>query len=102
MRIEAAVIREANAPFRIESLELDDPRPNEVLVRIVATGICHTDLAVVHQDLPAPTPIVLGHEGAGIVERVGAAVTHLVSGDHVVLTFPYCGVCSKCRAGRPA
>jgi aryl-alcohol dehydrogenase len=102
MRIEAAVIREANAPFRIESLELDDPRPNEVLVRIVAAGICHTDLAVVHQDLPAPTPIVLGHEGAGIVERVGSAVTHLVPGDHVVLTFPYCGECSKCRAGRPA
>jgi aryl-alcohol dehydrogenase len=102
MRIEAAVIREADAPFRIEPLELDDPRPNEVLVRIVAAGICHTDLAVVHRDLPAPTPIVLGHEGAGIVERVGAAVTHLAPGDHVVLTFPYCGECSKCRGGRPA
>jgi aryl-alcohol dehydrogenase len=102
MRIEAAVTRQANAPFHIESLELDEPRPNEVLVRIVAVGICHTDLAVVHQDLPAPTPIVLGHEGAGIVERVGAGVTHVVPGDHVVLTFPYCGECSKCRAGRPA
>jgi aryl-alcohol dehydrogenase len=102
MRIEAAVTREANSPFRIESLDIEDPRPNEVLVRIVAAGICHTDLAVVHQDLPAPTPIVLGHEGAGIVERVGADVTHVVAGDHVVLTFPYCGECSKCRAGRPA
>jgi aryl-alcohol dehydrogenase len=102
MRIEAAVTREANAPFRIESLELDDPRPNEVLIRIVAAGICHTDLAVVHQDLPAPTPIVLGHEGAGIVERIGSSVTHLAPGDHVVLTFPYCGECSKCRAGQPA
>jgi aryl-alcohol dehydrogenase len=102
MQIQAAVTREANAPFRIESLELDDPRPNEVMVRIVAAGICHTDLAVVHQDLPAPMPIVLGHEGAGIVERVGSSVTNLAPGDHVVLTFPYCGECPKCRAGRPA
>ena len=102
MRIQAAVVNEANGPFQISTLELDEPRPDEVLVRIEAAGICHTDLAVVHQDLPAPMPIVLGHEGAGVVEQVGSEVTHLVPGDHVVLSFPYCGQCSSCRAGKPA
>jgi aryl-alcohol dehydrogenase len=101
MKIRAAVLDAPHSPFEIEELELDAPRDNEVLVRIVATGICHTDLAVVEQDLPAPTPIVLGHEGAGVVERVGSKVTHVEPGDHVVLTYPYCGECSKCDAGRP-
>jgi aryl-alcohol dehydrogenase len=100
MQIRAAVLNAPHVPFKIESLEIDEPQANEVLVRIVAAGICHTDLSVVDQDLPAPTPIILGHEGAGIVERVGTAVRHVLPGDHVVLTFPFCGTCSKCAAGR--
>src|SRR4029453_8656655 len=76
------------------------PRANEVLVRIVATGICHTDISVVEQDLPTPTPIVLGHEGAGVVERVGSDVRHVAPGDHGVLPYPSCGTCAKCAAGR--
>ncbi len=100
MKIRAAVLPAPHSSFAIEELELDEPRSNEVLVRIVATGICHTDLSVVEQDLPAPTPIVLGHEGAGVVERVGSDVRHVAPGDHVVLTFPSCGTCTKCVAGR--
>ena len=100
MKIRAAVLPAPHSSFAIEELELDEPRSNEVLVRIVATGICHTDLSVVEQDLPAPTPIVLGHEGAGVVERVGSDVRHVAPGDHVVLTFPSCGTCAKCVAGR--
>ncbi|MET0984666.1 MAG: NAD(P)-dependent alcohol dehydrogenase [Steroidobacteraceae bacterium] len=101
MQIRAAVLEKPHGQFKIETLEIDQPQPSEVLVRIVAAGICHTDLSVVEEHLPAPMPIVLGHEGAGIVERVGSAVTHVAPGDHVVLTFPYCGRCSKCKAGRP-
>jgi aryl-alcohol dehydrogenase len=85
LNIKAAVVREKSAPFIIEDLSLDDPRPEEVLVRIVATGVCHTDMVVRDQEYPVPLPLVLGHEGAGIVEKVGAAVKAVTSGDHVVL-----------------
>ncbi len=86
----------------IEELELGEPRADEVLVRVVAAGICHTDLYC-HAGLgvPIPTPIVLGHEGAGIVEAVGGGVSELAVGDHVVLSGASCGQCPKCRAGRP-
>ena len=91
MRIHAAVTEENGAPFEIRELELDDPRADEVLVRVVACGICHTDLIVRDQWYPVPLPAVLGHEGAGVVEAVGAAVTKVVPGDHVPLSYGSCG-----------
>ncbi|MFB6892770.1 NAD(P)-dependent alcohol dehydrogenase [Kitasatospora sp. NPDC056327] len=97
----AAVVREAGGPFRLETVRLDGPRPDEVLVRIRAVGICHTDLSVRAGRTPAPLPAVLGHEGAGTVEAVGGAVTRVRPGDRVVLTFDSCGACPSCRTGRP-
>ena len=101
MKIEAAVLHGREEAFKIEEVELAEPRDDEVLVRIVATGICHSDLAVVSGDLPLKTPIVLGHEGSGVVERVGARVTRTKPGDHVVLTFASCGACLPCLTGHP-
>ncbi|HLZ20007.1 MAG TPA: alcohol dehydrogenase catalytic domain-containing protein, partial [Smithellaceae bacterium] len=95
MKITAAVVREKGGPFIIEDVELDDPRPDEILVRMVATGICHTDVTL--RNNPLTLPIVLGHEGAGIVEKVGACVTKVKPGDAVVLSYVYCGHCSNCR-----
>jgi aryl-alcohol dehydrogenase len=80
----------------LETLELDDPRDDEILVRIVAAGICHTDMVARDQLLPVPQPVVLGHEGAGVVERVGRSVTKVAPGDHVLLTFASCGRCRAC------
>ena len=94
MDIKAAVARAPHAPFAIESVRLDAPRPDEVLVELVATGVCHTDVAIVEQILPLPMPYVLGHEGAGVVVEAGSAVTGIAKGDHVVLTFGSCGTCS--------
>jgi aryl-alcohol dehydrogenase len=102
MKITAAVVKEKSGRFLLEEAELDPPRSQEVLVRIVATGICHTDMVVRNQQMPTPLPIVLGHEGAGIVEAVGDEVTEVAVGDHVVLTFGYCGKCSSCRQGLPS
>jgi len=101
MKIHAAVLRERETPLVLEDIELDSPRDREVVVRIVATGVCHSDVSVINGDLPLPTPIILGHEGSGIVEAVGAQVTKLVPGDHVVLSFAYCGECVPCRTGHP-
>ncbi len=102
MRMRAAVSRTGSAHPVIETLELEAPRADEVLVRIVAVGICHTDLRM-HAGLgPAPPkPVVLGHEGAGIVEKIGAGVTTLQPGDHVVLSGASCGDCPSCRANLP-
>lgn len=97
--IAAAVVREKSAPFAIETLELDDPKEDEILVRVVAAGLCHTDLIVRDQFYPVPLPAVLGHEGAGVVERVGAKVRKVKPGDHVVLTYASCGVCANCLRG---
>jgi aryl-alcohol dehydrogenase len=102
MKITAAVAREKSRPFTIEQLELEEPRPDEVLVRIVAAGICHTDLAASSADSTVPFPAVLGHEGAGVVERVGSRVTKVRQGDHVVLTFMSCGHCRTCQRGLPS
>ena len=102
MKITAAVSR-AGAPYpRLEELELEEPRPDEVRVRLVAAGICHTDL-LCHAGLgvPTPRPIVLGHEGAGVVESVGEGVQDLAPGDAVVLSGVSCGTCPSCRAARP-
>jgi aryl-alcohol dehydrogenase len=87
MRITAAVTRSARQPFSIEALELDEPRDDEILVRIAAAGLSHTDPLARDKDLPVPLPIVLGREGAGTVERVGSAVQRFVSGDKVILTY---------------
>lgn len=100
--ITAAVTREPGAAFEFTTMELDEPRADEVRVRLVATGVCHTDALVRDGDLPAPFPIVLGHEGAGIVEAVGSAVTTVSVGDHVVLGFNSCGHCAQCAAQHPA
>ena len=99
MEIRAATIRQKGGPFRIEKLTLDEPRPEEVLVRIVATGMCHTDMVARDQLYDIPLPIVLGHEGAGVVERVGDNVKKVAAGDHVVLTYMWCGHCRPCLHG---
>jgi aryl-alcohol dehydrogenase len=96
----AAVLRGNDQPFTFEDILLDDIQPTEILVKIVATGLCHTDLAIVHGHIPLGLPIVLGHEGSGIVEQVGTAVTGLTVGDHVAVSFAACGHCSACLAGR--
>lgn len=101
MKVSAAVVEELGAPFRVEELDLDEPGPGEALVRVVATGICHTDEITRHGDLPMPFPSVLGHEGAGVVEAVGAGVTAVRPGDHVVIGWPSCGTCRNCRDGEP-
>jgi aryl-alcohol dehydrogenase len=100
--VTAAVARDAGADLVIEQLELDDLRHNEVRVRMVATGVCHTDAIVRDQVYPTPLPAVLGHEGAGIVEAVGDSVRTVKPGDHVLLAAAYCGHCSKCREGAMA
>jgi aryl-alcohol dehydrogenase len=100
MEIQAAVTHEKGQPFAVEPVRLAAPQPGEVLIKIVATGVCHTD-AVVRDFGISPYPIVLGHEGAGIVEQVGDNVTSLAPGDHVVLSFAHCGQCENCLTGRP-
>ena len=98
----AAVVESGGAPFTLSDVELAEPGPHEAVVRMVATGLCHTDLGVASGGLPFPLPGVLGHEGAGVVEAVGSAVTGVAPGDHVVLSFTSCGDCRNCRGGHPA
>jgi len=100
-RINAAVVRAKGGPFSIEALTLEAPRRDEVLVRIVATGMCHTDMVARDKVYDVPHPIVLGHEGAGIVERVGEDVRSVAAGDPVVLTYQPCGRCRPCYLGKP-
>lgn len=111
MKIKAAVLRTMGAaapyedsnPLVIEELELAPPGRGEVLVRIVAAGLCHSDLSVMNGDRPRPLPMALGHEAAGIVAELGEGVDDLVVGDHVVMVFmPSCGHCAPCSGGRPA
>lgn len=102
MKIEAAIATNPESPLSITTLDLEPPRPDEVLVKMVATGICHTDIAVKEQAVTLPLPMVLGHEGAGIVEAVGSQVSHLQVGDHVVLSGDSCGACRQCHAGQPS
>lgn len=101
MQIDAAVTEQKGAPFAIRQVELDEPRADEVRVRIMAAGICHTDLIIRDQWYPVPLPAVLGHEGAGIVEAVGSAVTKVAVGDHVAMSYGSCGGCPNCQLGRP-
>ena len=110
MKIRAAVLRKSpvlqpfadTRPLSIEELELDAPGPGEVLVRIGAAGLCHSDLSVINGNRPRPTPMALGHEAAGTVVEVGPGVRDLTIGDRVVMTFqPTCGQCLPCAEGRP-
>ncbi|MGF1631025.1 MAG: zinc-dependent alcohol dehydrogenase family protein [Kiloniellaceae bacterium] len=111
MKTKAAVLHETgrprpyaeSRPLLVEDLELDMPGEGEVLVRIGAAGLCHSDLSVVNGDRPRPVPMALGHEAAGEVAEVGRGVTDLRPGDHVVMIFvPSCGHCLPCMEGRPA
>jgi S-(hydroxymethyl)glutathione dehydrogenase/alcohol dehydrogenase len=102
MEVKAAVLREFNKPVSIETLELADPKANEVMVKVAAVGFCHSDLHVFYGEIPVPLPIVLGHETAGIVEKVGPGVTKVKPGDHVVCCWMVpCGKCFQCFNGRP-
>jgi NDMA-dependent alcohol dehydrogenase len=101
MKTKAAVVYESGKPIEIEELDLDGPRDGEVLIRYTYAGLCHSDVHIQHGDLPARLPMVLGHEGAGIIEEVGPGVTRVAAGDHVVCSFiPNCGVCRYCATGR--
>lgn len=100
MKITAAVTEAQGKDFILQEVELAEPQANEVLIKIVATGVCHTD-AVARDLAIAPLPAVLGHEGAGIVEKVGASVQGVAVGDHVVMSFAHCGSCPNCLTGHP-
>jgi S-(hydroxymethyl)glutathione dehydrogenase / alcohol dehydrogenase len=100
--MKAAVMRATKTPLAIEDVDLGEPGPREVVVRTVATGVCHSDLHVLEGALPNPVPTILGHEPAGVVERVGAQVSHVAPGDHVIgCLSAFCGVCEWCLDGRP-
>jgi aryl-alcohol dehydrogenase len=101
MKIQGALAFTSNGPLTFHELDLAEPGPGDILVKIVATGLCHTDLMVLAN--PAlPWPALFGHEGAGIVEKVGAGVTKVVPGDHVLMTTASCGKCEKCLVGSPS
>lgn len=102
MLIQAAVVDQKGSQIKIENLQLQQPKSNEVLIKLVGTGVCHTDLGVQQQHNKTPLPIVLGHEGAGIVEQLGPGVSDFEVGDHVVISFSYCGKCRNCLEGHPA
>ncbi|MES1246680.1 MAG: NAD(P)-dependent alcohol dehydrogenase [Actinomycetota bacterium] len=99
--MKAAVVEQKGGPFELRELELGPLRADEVLVRVVAAGICHTDLICRDQWLPVPLPAVLGHEGAGVVEAVGEAVTEFAPGDRVGMSYDFCGACPACERGLP-
>lgn len=101
-KIRAAVLRRRDVPMKIETLEMEGPQAGEILVRLVASGICHTDIGFVDDWSSSDAPAVLGHEGAGVVEEVGRGVKGVAPGDHVVMSYQSCGHCSPCRHGRPA
>ena len=99
--MRAAVLREIDGPLSVEEVELAEPGPGEVTVRLVASGVCHSDWNVITGATPNPLPAVLGHEGAGVVEELGAGVRTVAEGDHVILSWlPSCGECFYCLQGR--
>ncbi len=102
MKITAAVVEAAGAEFQFSELELAEPGPGEIRVKIHACGICHTDIGAQQGNYPTGFPAVFGHEGAGVVERTGEGVSKVVPGDYVVLSFNSCGACSHCHTGFPA
>jgi len=102
LRYRAAVLHQSGTPLAIEQVFAGDPAPHDVVVRVRAAGLCHTDLEVIDGSLRYPLPMILGHEAAGIVEDVGAAVEHVKRGDHVILSWnPHCGHCFQCDRGQP-
>jgi aryl-alcohol dehydrogenase len=101
MRANAAVFEKLFTPLSVAEVEVDEPGPGEALVRIVASGVCHTDALARDGDMPFPAPGVLGHEGAGVVAAVGAGVTNVSVGDKVVIGWPWCGSCRNCLDGQP-
>ena len=101
VRTHAAVLREPGAPFTVEEVDLAEPGPGEALVSIAGAGMCHTDFLPRH-GMPMRFPVILGHEGAGVVEAVGPGVTAVVPGDHVVLSFDSCGACGRCLDATPS
>ena len=101
MRANAAVFEKLFTPLTVADVELDEPGPGEALVRIVASGVCHTDALARDGDMPFPAPGVLGHEGAGVVELVGPGVSNVAVGDKVVIGWPWCGTCRNCLDGQP-
>lgn len=102
MKIQAAVIPAAHAPFQMQEVELAAPGPGQILVRIVGAGLCHTDLVAAEGMMPIAMPAVLGHEGSGVVEQVGPGVTKVAPGDEVAITFLSCGQCPRCTRQEPA
>ena len=102
MKTLAAVVTEIGKPLSLMELDIEDPRDDEILVRVVASGVCHTDLVVQAGMLPVPIPVILGHEGAGVVEKIGSKVSKVKPGDHVVMSFNSCGVCESCSEKEPA
>lgn len=101
MKIRALIVEAKDAPFELQEIELADPGRGEALVRIAASGVCHTDAITRAGDLPMPFPCVLGHEGSGTVEKVGPGVTALAPGDKVIIGWPSCGECRNCLDGHP-
>ena len=101
VRIRAAVVRKQDGPLKIETLDMEGPQDSEALVRIVACGVCHTYMSMVHHWETSDGPLVLGHEGAGIVELAGSKVKSVRAGDHVILSYQSCGTCHQCKSGRP-
>jgi len=99
-KIRAAVLRRKGGPLKIEDLDMEGPRPGEILVRMVASGICHTDIGMMEWGAD-DEPVVLGHEGAGVVEKTGGRVKSVRVGDHVVLSYQSCGRCASCRRNQP-
>jgi alcohol dehydrogenase len=111
MKIRSAILRQmglprpyaTSRPLSIETVDLAPPGPGEVLVRIAAAGVCHSDLSGINGDRPRPLPLAIGHEASAVVEETGAGVDDLRRGDHVVMSFsPVCGSCAFCAEGRPA
>ncbi len=103
MQMQAAILTEAHTPFKIETVDIAPPRAGEVLVKMAAAGICHSDWHIVAGKAAFPAPIILGHEGAGIVEAIGPGVTRVQPGDHVTLSWKACcGHCFYCRGGEPS
>jgi aryl-alcohol dehydrogenase len=100
MQMQAAVVSEKSGPFVIEDVELCPPRADELIVRVVASGMCQTDLHGRDGYYASPYPSVYGHEGAGVVHAIGSAVREFKPGDHVVMSYPWCGECANCEAGR--
>ncbi|MFF5818048.1 NAD(P)-dependent alcohol dehydrogenase [Lysinibacillus capsici] len=102
MLVKSAVVQGSGHPIIVKDVNLSDPKNDEVLIRVVGSGLCHTDLAVKSGRIHSHYPVALGHEGAGIIEKVGSGITEFAPGDHVVVSFPYCDRCKNCLTGHPA